>query len=433
MSSRIETNMQIDIRHITRVEGHGNIVVDVQNGELKTCELQVVETPRFIEAMLRGRPYDQAALITSRICGICSVGHAITSLQTVEDALGIKISEQTRILRMMTFLGEIIDSHVLHAYMLVAPDCLGVGSVIPLAKSAPDVVMRALRMKKFAGDLCAALCGRHTQPISMIPGGFAAFPSTEQIEGLRARLETMRTDLQLTVELFQTLRLPAFERPTEYMALVSPGEYAWLDGEIASSDGGRWPLSAYRQVTNETLVRHSTAKRTHNQRSSFMVGALARFNLNAEYLLPPAQAAAQALGLKPPCHNPYLITVAQVVELVQAVEQLVLLSEALLEQGIVEETPAAPRRLSGEGFGSTEVPRGILFHNYRIEEGRLSAANCIIPTNQNLQNIEDDMRALVPTLLDQPQEKVGLALEMLVRAYDPCISCSTHLLDVRFE
>ena len=91
-----------------------------------------------------------------------------------------------------------------------------------------------------------------------------------------------------------------------------------------------------------------------------------------------------------------------------------------------------PARLSGEGVGSCEVPRGILFHNYVIEDGHVVGANCIIPTGQNLANVEADMRALVPTMLDQTQEEITLALEMLVRAYDPCISCSTHLLDVQF-
>ncbi|HEC23764.1 MAG TPA: Ni/Fe hydrogenase subunit alpha, partial [Chloroflexi bacterium] len=211
--------LRIDVHHITRVEGHGNIVVDVQNGELKRCELQIVETPRFFEAMLRGRPYEESSHITSRICGICAVGHATTSLRATEKALGVELSEQTVLLRRLNFYGEILDSHILHAYMLVAPDFLGVGSVIPLAKTAPDVVLRALRMKKLAGDICAAVSGRHTHPIAMTVGGFTHYPSNDEIAQLRERLETMREDVNATVELFQTLRIPGFERDTEYIAL----------------------------------------------------------------------------------------------------------------------------------------------------------------------------------------------------------------------
>ncbi len=433
MATAAPPSFKIDVHHITRVEGHGNIVVDVQSGELKQCDLEIVEAPRFFEAMLLGRPYDQASHLTSRICGICAVGHATASLRATENALGVELSEQTILLRKLNFYGEILDSHTLHAYMLVAPDFLGVGSVIPLAKTAPDVVLRALRLKKLAGDLCAAICGRHTHPVAMVVGGFNHYPNNQELYALRERLEAARPDVDATVELFQTLEIPDFERETEHVALHKPDEYAWIDGEIRSTDGGAWPLEDYRSVTNEYMVRHSTAKRTKNQRESYAVGALARFNVNHAQLHPRAQAAATALGLKPVCHNPYMITVAQVVEIAHAVEDGIVLADALLERGVEWEEPAPPARQSGEGVGACEVPRGVLFHHYTIENGRIAGANCIIPTTQNLQNTEDDMRALVPTILDRPQEDITLALEMLVRAYDPCISCSTHLLNVKFE
>ena len=179
MSTVITPDVKIDVHHITRVEGHGNIVVDVRNGELKRCDLEIVEAPRFFEAMLRGRPYEQSSHLTSRICGICAVGHATTSLRATEKALGVELSEQTQLLRKLNFYGEILDSHILHTYMLAAPDYLGVDSVIPLASSAPDVVLRALRMKKLAGDICQAIAGRHTHPIAMVVGGFTHFPNRD--------------------------------------------------------------------------------------------------------------------------------------------------------------------------------------------------------------------------------------------------------------
>nr|MBN1229317.1 Ni/Fe hydrogenase subunit alpha [Anaerolineae bacterium] len=426
-------DIAIDVHHITRVEGHGNIVVDVEKGELKRCELQIVEAPRFFEAMLRGRPYGQASHLTSRICGICAVGHATTSLRATETALGVELSEQTILLRKLNFYGEILDSHILHVYMLVAPDFLGVGSVIPLATSAPDVVLRALRMKKLSGDICAVIAGRHTHPIAMTVGGFTHFPTMEKLEQLRERLEAVRADVDETVALFQTLQIPDFERETEHIALHKPDEYAFIDGVIKSTDSGEWPLDRYLEVTNEYMVPHSTAKRARNQREAYAVGAMARVNVNYDLLHPKAKEAAVALGLKPVCHNPYMISVAQVVEIVHAIEDSIVLTDALLKRGVEWEEPAPPARLSGEGVGSCEVPRGILFHHYKIEDGLIVGANGVIPTTQNLQNAEEDMRALVPTILDRSQEEITLALEMLVRAYDPCISCSTHLLDVRFE
>jgi len=425
--------VQLEVHHVTRVEGHGNILIDVAGGELKRCDLEIIETPRFFEAMLRGRPFAEASHITSRICGICSVGHATTSLLATEAALGVVPSEQTQRLRQLNFLGEILDSHVLHVYMLVAPDFFGAGSVFPLARSHPEVVLRALRMKKLAGDLCAMLSGRHTHPITMEVGGFTHLPTATELEAMRARLEAARADVDATVELSQSLTLPAFERETEYVALHKPDEYTFIGGTITTTDGFRFPVSDYREVTNEYLSPHSTAKHTRHHRDAYMVGALARFNVNHDQLHPRARAAARALGLKPICINPYMNSVAQVVEIVHCVEEAMALSDVLLKRGIVPEAPPKVEVRAGEGVGACEVPRGTLYHHYRVgDDGRITGANCIIPTGQNLANIEADMRALVPQILNRSQDDIRLGLEMLVRAYDPCISCATHMLKVTF-
>jgi coenzyme F420-reducing hydrogenase alpha subunit len=268
----------------------------------------------------------------------------------------------------------------------------------------------------------------------MVVGGFSHFPTIDELYALRERFEETRADVAATADLFQTLKLPQFERETEYIALRrEDGVYGFIDGYIVSTDGGRWPVSAYKSVTNEYLVPHSSAKHAQNQRDSYMVGALARFNVNHDLLHPVAQGVAAGLGLRPKATNPYLISVAQVVEIAHCVEEAIQLIDVLLQREIAWEEPVAPARQSGEGVGACEVPRGTLFHHYIIEDGIMVEANCIIPTGQNLANIELDMKALVPTILDRTQEQITHSLEMLVRAYDPCISCSTHLLDVKFE
>ncbi len=425
--------MKIDVHHVTRVEGHGNIVVNAKNGKLEECRLDIVETPRFFEAMLRGRPYTEASHITSRICGICAVGHATASLRASENALGVQLSEQTELLRKLIFFGETLDSHVLHTYLLVAPDFFNVGSVIPLAGIAPEAVLRALRLKKLAGDLCAAIGGRHTHPIAMAVGGFTHVPTVAEIKVLRARLVEARKDIDDTVALFKTLPWPQFQRETEYVALSKPDEYAFIDGTITSTDGAKYPANDYRKVTNEHLVEHSSAKFANHKRDSYMVGALARFNINYKQLHPRAKQAADALGLKPICTNPYLNSAAQVVEMAHAVEESIKICDELIARGIQPELLPKFNGKGGAGVGACEVPRGILFHNYEIgADGNIVNANCIIPTGQNLANIEADMRKLVPEIIDQGEQKVTLALEMLVRAYDPCISCSVHFLNVKF-
>ena len=426
-------NMKIDIHHVTRVEGHGNITVNAKNGVLEECRLDIVETPRFFEAMLRGRPYTEASHITSRICGICAVGHATASLRASENALGVELSEQAWLLRKLIFFGEMLDSHVLHTYMLVAPDFFNVGSVIPLAGIAPEAVLRALRMKKLAGDLCAIIGGRHTHPIAMTVGGFTHLPTVDEIKSIRDRLIDARKDIDDTVALFKTLPWPQFERETEYVALSKPDEYAFIDGTITTTDGAQYPTQDYRKVTNEHLVEHSSAKFTAHKRDSYMVGALARFNVNYLQLHPRAKEAAEMLGIKPICTNPYYNSVAQVVEMAHSVEESIKICDTLIARGIKNDTLPKFNGKGGTGVGACEVPRGTLFHNYEIgDDGNIVNANCIIPTGQNLANIEGDMRALVPQIIDQGEQKVSMALEMLVRAYDPCISCSVHFLNVKF-
>jgi coenzyme F420-reducing hydrogenase alpha subunit len=427
------TTVNVNVHHLTRVEGHGNIVVDVTNGELVRCELQIVEAPRFFEAMLRGRPYYEASHITSRICGICSVGHATASLRATESALGVEISEQTELLRKLLFHGEIIDSHVLHVYMLVAPDFFGVGSVLPLATSHPEVVKRALRIKKLSGDLCAMVAGRHTHPITMAVGGFTHLPTIKDLLAMRERLVAAREDMDETIALLKTLPWPQFERETEYVSLQKDDEYAFIDGQIATSDGFAYPIPEYRRVTNEYLVPHSTAKHTKHNRESYMVGALARFNNNYDKLHPRAREAAEQFGMKPLVSNSFLNSAAQAIEMVHCVEDSIRLIDELVDRGIQEEPPFRFQGQGGEGVGSCDVPRGILFHNYIIDDaGSIQEANCIIPTGQNYANMEADMRALVSQILDRPQEEITHMMEMLIRAYDPCISCSTHLLNVEF-
>jgi len=414
------------------VEGHGNIVVNVKEGKIEECRWEVVEAPRFFEAFVRGRSYLEVAHITSRICGICSVGHTLASLKATEAAMGVQISEQTRLLRRILIQGENMQSHVLHTYFLAAPDFVGAPSVFPLVKTHPEVVLRALRLKKLANDLCDVFGGRTVHPITPTVNGFTKLPEIKAIKEIRKRLAKAKPDLEATVELFKSFQIPDFKRETEYISLKSKEEYALYDGVIASTDAGTTPVENYRQWTNEYCVPHSTAKYTKNVRESYMVGALARFNNNYEQLSPGAKKAAAELGLKAPCYNPFMNNIAQLVEVVHAVEESSRLIDELLARGLQEED----RRIlikAGRGVGAVDVPRGILFHDYTYDKnGVCVAANCVIPTNQNHGNIQKDMEAFLPHLLDKPEEEIRLSLEMLVRAYDPCISCSTHLLKVDF-
>ena len=418
--------MEIRVDHITRVEGHGNILASLEDGRVKQALFQVVEANRFFEGILRGRDWDEVAHIATRICGICAVSHCYASLQATEAAMGIEISDQTRLLRRLTMNAEQISSHALHVYFLVAPDLLGLQSVLPLISQNPDVVKLAFRVKKTGYDLGELVLGRHTHPVATTPGGFTAVPALSDVKQMRERVVALRGDMETTLKILGTLEFPAFERETEYVSLRQPDHYAWLGGEIASSDGESVTADRYREVTNEFAVSHSTAKHTRWHRDSYRVGALARLNNNWQQLRPEAKQVMEALGLKPPVHNPFLNSAAQVVELVHCIEDSVAAMDEILKTGLKdEEVKVEPR--PGRGVGVVEAPRGLLIHEYEYDErGRCLKANCIIPTGQNFANLDAEMQALLPQIASEPKEKVQLMLEMLVRAYDPCISCSVH-------
>jgi coenzyme F420-reducing hydrogenase alpha subunit len=435
-------NLTLDIKvpYVTRVEGHGNIVIDMKEGKLITSHLAVVEPPRYFEAMIKGYPYTDIALITSRICGICSVGHQVASLKATEKALGIPVTEQTVVLRKLLTYGATMQSHVLHIYFLAAPDLLGAPSVVPLAKTHPDAVKMALRMKKLANDICDKLGGRTIHPNRLVPGGFTRLPSMDDLKWIKNMLETqMVPDAKASLALLKSLlpKFPDFQRDTEYVGLRDENEYAFYDGKISSTDTGITPVEDYLSFTNEFIVPHSTSKHCRHARSSYFVGALGRLNNNFSQLNPLAKTVAGELGLKPIVKNPFLNTAAQLVETAHVVEESLKLLDGFLSRGIKDEKAVVPDRLrEGRGAEATEVPRGLLFHDYTYDNrGQVVKANCIIPTTQNTQSIDDDMKELVPWMIGKgmTKEQMTLTLEMLVRAYDPCISCSVHFLDVEFR
>ena len=308
-------NVNIDVHHITRVEGHGNILVNVTDGVIETCQWQVPEAPRFFEAMVRGRHYSEVARITSRICGICSVGHTLASLKASEAALGIEVSEQTVLLRRILKHAENFDSHILHVYFLVAPDLLGAPSVFPLVPTHTDVVKRALRMKRLGHEGGSCIGGRTTHPTRAIVGGFSSLPGAartvaEGEKNLLALKQQLLDALPDAVETFKLLvdlagNIPQFTRPTEYVGLVDTAEYGLYDGKIGClmPDGSRELIDVadYRSVTNEYVVDQSTAKFAKHNMDSYMAGALARINLNYDMLHPEAKKLAEGLGFKTLC------------------------------------------------------------------------------------------------------------------------------------
>lgn len=428
-------NIEINVEHLTRVEGHGNIVFNAKAGKIEKVQWQVTEAPRFFEAFVRGRPYHQLSNITSRICGICSIGHALASLKATEAAMDVKISVQSEILRRIALHAENMQSHILHVGYLVVPDVFGAGSVFPLISTHPEAVLKIVKLHKMANEMSDLICGRTTHPTNLVVGGMWKTPSEKSLQELKQKLVDSidAYDYVAKVVLANADKLPDLKRETEYIALTSDVEYALYDGVVGSTDSGRHHVDDYKSVVNEFVVPQSTAKYTKHVRESYMVGALARFNLNSDKLSPLAKQWMRKFRFSSINYNPFMNNVAQLIEFVHSLEDSVALISKLLNRGLKDEKRPKIEVKAGHGVGSVEVPRGILFHDYTYnEKGACVKANCVIPTNQNHNNIQKDMEAFAPTLLNKPEKEIELNLEMLVRAYDPCVSCSTHYLKVKF-
>ena len=430
-------DMNIKVKHITRVEGHGNIVVNIKDGTVEKCQWVVPEAPRFFEAMVRGRRYDDIQTIVSRICGICSISHSLAATKAVENALGITVTEQADDLRLLMHYSEQLQSHVLHVGYLTAPDLFGVKSVVPLVSMAKDAVLAIIKAHRIANKWSEMQAGRVTHPITLIPGGWSQVPSEQQLRDLQTQLKDEVAPLLLAiVDVVKSVadKLPAFERDTEYVSLGNwDGGYPFYHGDIASTDIPDFThTDKWESVANEYVVEQSTAKWCKWHRDSYATGALARFNNNAEKMTGLGKTVADAFGLTKGCCNPFMNNVAQLVEAAFVTEAAIELIDKILTNGIKnEEVKINPK--AGRGWAAVEAPRGILFHAYEFDENlNCTWGNMCIPTNQNHANMQLDFEKLVPEYMHLGEDGLRQTMEMLIRSYDPCISCSTHMLNVEF-
>lgn len=424
----MKVDMNIDIHHIARVEGHGNIHIKVKNGKLLESTWEVVETPRFFEAILKGKSHDLAPVLTSRICGICSISHTLVSIRAVERAMNIPLPEPAKLLRILAKHGETIQSHFLHLFFLVAPDFFDVDSVIPITKSHPEVAQIAVRLKKLGNDICDIISGRTTHPVSLIIGGISKAPEKKKLEKVKQAIIDRLDDVKAAVDLFKTLTIPEFVRETEFVSLKGDTDYPWIGGNLVSTDSVEKVEDDYLAMTNEYKKDYSTSKLAILSREAFAVGALARFNNNYKFLCQQAKEVSWNFGLQPVNHNPYANNIAQLVEAYHVMLESITIIDTLLAMDLSNIKNEYEIK-AGEGVGAVEAPRGILYHHYQIDDkGKIVKANCIIPTTQNHANIYLDLQDLVKQQVEKgaADKETAKLCEMLVRAYDPCISCSVH-------
>jgi sulfhydrogenase subunit alpha len=424
----------IVIDHISRVEGHGGITIKIKDDEVTDVNMDIFEGPRFFEPLVVGRSYDEVAPILMRICAICSAAHTAASLMAVEDAFGIEVSAQTRLLRELLVQGGNIESHALHLFCLAIPDFLGYPSAMALASDHLQEVKMGLELKKLGNTIQEMIGGRAIHPVNAIVGGFGKLPSNDELRGLKEQLKRGLEQSLAGFDLVCGLQIPDFcTSPNIYAALSSDGLGFGLFGDkIALSEGDTKDIKKYKEICNERVVSHSHAKQSLFKGKPFAVGALARIALNGEKLSGQAKKAKDKMSMSLISENMLYNNAAQAVEIIYSIERSIEIIDELLRLGIKKEKPVEIDVRAGTGTGAVEAPRGTLYHSYSFDDaGRLTEADVITPTAQNLANIEKDLRASVKNLIDEPRESLGSKLEMVVRAYDPCISCAVHLLEVR--
>jgi sulfhydrogenase subunit alpha len=423
-------NIKVD--YLARVEGEGALHIKIEDEKVTDVKLKIFEPPRFFEAFLRDRDFREAPDITARICGICPVAYQMSAVHAMENALGMKIPDPLRELRRLIYCGEWIESHVLHIYMLHAPDFLGYEDAIQMAKDHKAIVERGLRLKKAGNEIVALLGGREIHPINVRIGGFYKVFSKRELSVLSENLKWARDAALETVRWTAKFSFQDFEQDYEFVALSHPDEYPFNEGRLVSNKGLNIDVAEYENYFEEEHVEHSNALHSVLRGGgSYFVGPMARFNLNFDRLSPMARQAAEEAGLKGTCRNPFKSIIVRSVETLYACDEALRIIESYQEPDRPFEEVVPD---NGEGFSCTEAPRGILYHRFKVDkEGKILEAKIVPPTSQNQKTIENDLWHFVPRYLDLPQDKLTWQCEQAIRNYDPCISCATHFLKLNIE
>jgi coenzyme F420-reducing hydrogenase alpha subunit len=423
---------QIDVDYIARVEGEGEMHVKVVDGVIEDVQFGIFEPPRFYEAFMEGRPFSDAPDITARICGICPVAYQMSSVHAMEYAFGTSVTGQLRSLRRLLYCGEWIESHVLHMFLLHAPDFLGYESAVHMAADHKDVVELGLRLKKAGNAIVTVVGGREIHPINVKVGGFYRVPTKKELESLVPELEWARDAAMDTIRLVSGFTFPKVEQDFEFVSLSHPLEYPFNEGRIVSNKGLDIAVSEWNDFFLEEHVERSNALHSRiRERGAYHVGPLARYALNFEKLTPAARDIALEVGLGPVELNPFKSIIVRGVETLYAVEEAL----RIIDQYEEPTKPAVePSIHAGVGHGASEAPRGMLYHRYEVDgNGRILKAQIVPPTAQNQLTIEDDLRVVLEDSLDLPDDELTWVLEQSIRNYDPCISCATHFLNLKVE
>lgn len=419
--------MLIRINHIAKMEGHAGFMASVIQGDVRSAKLEVQEGIRLIEGILIGRHYKDVPVVAQRICGICPVVHNLTSIKALENALGVKVSPETEKLRVIMELGQIIHSHALHLFFLSLADFLDIENDIQLVKQYPEESKKAIRIREFGMDIVREIGGRVVHPLTNEVGGFKKAPSAKGLQKIIANAEGIMADALALGEFFKKIKLPEFSRKTEYVCLARNGEYPFYGGDIVSSEGLHIPVAKFEANFQELQKQNEVIKKVEHGGKSYMIGAIARVNINREKLNPAASKYLESWDFKFPDYNPFHNIPAQMTEVIHCVAE----AEKLLKEFLNSDMDAVITKgyaiKEGAGVAAVEAPRGTLYYYVEVDaRGYVKNLNIITPTAQFLSNLEDDIAEYLKTVINLEGKEREKKLRGFIRAYDPCISCAVH-------
>lgn len=426
-----------EVKLVERVEGHVGLDIDVDTEGKENVKFGIAEGPRLFEKMMEGRKYDEVPFFVSRICGFCPIVHNLGAIKTLEGAMDIEPSETVSEFRRALNLMEFVQSHSAHLYVLTLPDLAGgKEDLFSLKSEFPDEIKKAVGMRKKINSMIETLGGRTVHPLTTRVGGFSKLPNEEELEEGIEKLNEMKPVAEDTVSLIANLDFPDLDMGTKYLSLGREDDrYPTYDGFVTSSDGDRFEASEYSGVIDEETRSYSTAKFSSIDGKSYLTGALSRINLNKDSLGENAKALLEEIEIDFPSTNPFHNNVAQAIEIVNSIDEIKDIYQKFLTEDI-SDGELRGREMKGEAdidisagaaADAVEAPRGTLFHYYELDgDGYVKDADIITPTAQSAANIERDINLLFSKLEDLPRDETEKKIKDLIRAYDPCISCSVH-------
>jgi sulfhydrogenase subunit alpha len=427
-------DLNISINKLSKIEGHADLDIVIRGGEVKEVNLRVAENKRFYTKVVEGKPAIAVPQLTSRICGTCSIAHLTCAIEAVEKALDIKPSEQTIILRKLMMHSLMIRDHALHLYFFALPDIFGIDSILDLPKEKNELIHEALHIKEAGNNLSILIGGRSVHAPFEQVGGFTNEIDKKKIKPLIKELKNIRKYVLNLADIFYNCDWE-LKRKTNFVALCT-NDFSYLEGEIRSLNGERISEKDYGKHLRDVARPYSQAKSYEFEGREYMVGSLARLNLNRESLHSDTKKSMQKYLAVFPSDNIYHNNLAQAIEIMHSIDHTI---EILENNEFKKEPLAVAKRQNGEGVGVIEAPRGTLYYWLKVKNGKVEEADIVTPTAQNINNMREDLRQLVGVVChsDNPQETwekiIKKHAEKIIRAYDPCMSCASHFLKVNWK